>query len=64
MKITIVSRSGDFNALDTEIGDVYDHDLKNALAYLRGLGGYHANFRKEHVFVPFEQILYIKKGSE
>jgi hypothetical protein len=63
MKVTIQSKSGDLNA-ELEFGEVADNDLKNALIYLRSAGGYHAFYKKDLVFVPFEEIWFIQETKE
>lgn len=63
MKISIQSKSGDLNT-ELEFGEVADNDLKNALVYLRSTGGYHAFYRGELVFVPFEEIQFIQESKE
>jgi hypothetical protein len=55
-KITIISRSGDLNAIDYPVGE--RTNLREALKYLRQRGGYQLH---ENVFVPFEEVLYIRE---
>ncbi len=63
MKIYIQSKSGNYN-LVTDIGDIRNSDLRYALGYLRELGGYHAKYHGEPIFVPFEEIEYVRKAKD
>jgi len=57
MKIYIQSKSGDFNS--TQV--VMDEHLEAALQTLRTRGGYYAKRREQPMFVPFEEIEYIRE---
>ena len=61
MNYYIQSKSGDLNAsIKTEL----KQPLKRVLGKLREDGGYPAKFQKEVVFVPFEEIQYIREATE
>ena len=60
MKIYIQSKSGDLN-VTTSANTAY---LSEALKQLRAIGGYAAFEDGAHVFVPFEEIQYIREANE
>jgi hypothetical protein len=61
MKIYIQSKSGNYNT-------VYDSGsiitLKGVLKFLRASGGFESDCRDKEVFVPFEEIEYIRAAQD
>jgi hypothetical protein len=58
-KIYIQSKSGNFN---TEFNTI-EEPLCDILGDLRQRGGYYAEYRKNMVYVPFEEIQYISEAE-
>lgn len=60
MRVYIQSKSGNFNVVE-EVSGV--GTLRGALDHFRYVGGYKAEHRDKEVFVPFEQIEFIRKAG-
>jgi hypothetical protein len=59
MKVYIQSKSGNYNV---EIYDIPCGNLCSAMGYLRDQsGGFYSENRGEILFIPFEEIEYIKE---
>jgi hypothetical protein len=65
MNIYIQSKSGDFNTIyKMNPGAVGPNALLLILSHIRGLGGYPTVYRTKEVFVPFEEIEFIREATE
>lgn len=60
VKIRIQSKSGDLNVDRVEL---LVGSLGEALAHLRKVGAYEAEYRGDKVIVPFEEIRYIEPAE-
>jgi hypothetical protein len=68
VKIYIQSKSGNYNHV-VDLGEHFAKDLQQtklhaAFVYLRGAGGYQGRYRTNDIWVPFEEIEFIREAVD